>query len=222
MTQKPNPASVPFWWSRIRWWWYLWHSLGNSRRGVRSTLLTRHMITYHITFYWLHTTHCPTTRYSLPPLHYHSISIHGDSPSTIRFSHSSSIQPPRTTHHPSPTTHGPWPGTHYPLLTGLYLPRLAPLFFIARSQQKFLRRLARRRRPRKNHSGPPRPPLPGEAWAAAASRAAAEIFLLLLLFLCILTWKFDPNLKISIFEKLSNLIIFSSKMWNLYPNFQPR
>ena len=50
--------------------------------------------------------------------------------------------------------------------------------------------------------------LQAEAWAAAASRAAAENFLLLLLFLYILTWKFDPNLKISIFEKLSNLIIF--------------
>ena len=36
-----------------------------------------------------------------------------------------------------------------------------------------------------------------------------KMFLLLFLFLCILTWKFDPNLKISNFEKLSNLIIFS-------------
>ena len=35
-----------------------------------------------------------------------------------------------------------------------------------------------------------------------------KIFLLLLLFLCILTWNFDPTLKISIFEKLSNLITF--------------
>ena len=137
MTQKPNPASVPFWWSRIRWWWYLWHSLVNSRQRVRSSLLTRHMITYHITFYWLHTTHCPTTRYSLPPLHYHSNSVRGDSPSTIHNSHSSSIQLPRTTHHPSPATHGPLPGTHYPLLTGLYLPCLAPLFFIARFSKHF-------------------------------------------------------------------------------------
>ena len=103
--------------------------------------------------------YCPTTHYSLPPLHYHSISTHGDSPSTIHNSHPSSIQPLRTTHYPYPTTHGPLPGTHYPLLTGLYLPRLAPLFFIARSQQKSLRRLARRRRPRKNPSGPPRPAL---------------------------------------------------------------
>ena len=49
-----------------------------------------------------------------------------------------------------------------------------------------------------------------------------KIFLLLLLFLCILTWKFDPTLKISIFEKLSKLIIFLIKMWDLRPEFQPR
>ena len=35
-----------------------------------------------------------------------------------------------------------------------------------------------------------------------------KIFWIWLLFWCILTWKSDPNLKISIFEKLFNLIIF--------------
>ena len=103
--------------------------------------------------------YCPTTHYSLPPLHYHSISTHGDSPSTIRNSHPSSIQPLRTTHYPPPTTHDPLPSTHYPLLTGLYLPRLAPLSFIARSQQTFLRRSARRWRPKKISSAPSRPAL---------------------------------------------------------------
>ena len=46
-----------------------------------------------------------------------------------------------------------------------------------------------------------------------------KIFLLLLLFLCILTWNFDSNLKISIFEKLSNLIIFLSKCETFVRNF---
>ena len=102
--------------------------------------------------------YCPTTHYSLPPLHYHSISIRGDSPSTIHNSHPSSIQSPRTTHYPYPATHGPFPGTHYPLLTGLYLPRLAPLSFIARSQQTFLRHPARRWRPKKIPLLRPAPP----------------------------------------------------------------
>ena len=106
------------------------------------------------------TTHYPLSNYSLlTTLHYHSNSVRGDSPSTIHNSHSSSIQLPRTTHHSSPATHGPLPGTHYPLLTGLYLPRLAPLSFIARSQQTFLRRPARRWRPKKIPSAPPRPAL---------------------------------------------------------------
>ena len=108
--------------------------------------------------------YCPTTHYSLPPLHYHSISTHGDSPSTIHNSHPSSIQPLRTTHYPPPTTHDPLPGTHYPLLTGLYLPRLALFSFWS-----FITKIPPPPRPspapkkESLRSAPPRPPLPGEA-----------------------------------------------------------
>ena len=66
--------------------------------------------TYHITFHSLHTTHCPTTHYSLPlPIIHPSISTHHDSPSIIHHPHSSSTQTPRTTHYPQPTAQGPLP-----------------------------------------------------------------------------------------------------------------
>ena len=117
MTQKPNPASVLFWWSRIRWWWYLWHSLVNSRQRVQSSLLpgTWSPTTSHSIDYTLPTVQLLVTQYRLSTIIQFSFAATHHPLSTthtpLLFNHHAL----RITHHLLRTAHYPVPTTHYSL-----------------------------------------------------------------------------------------------------------